>query len=397
MLTSKIFKIKFSSFFPRRITIFGLINFFLWVNFPPVWANDLNNLTFEKLPPLPQAGSVKFPNGAISKKWSAGQPITEILTLGDFRSSYQFQKLTLAQLLSYRRTNQPYTLNDFGYLKKINLNQLLTDVPGLPDYRVAQLPWLQDLLTTQNFNLAQTRNLTFLNLLKSYPKGGQLSLTLIPLNRYNLTSIPRLINLPLERLTGWENLSLKEVPGLVKIPLSTLIAKNNQISLKTPDEVVGKALKLANFTEPATLKIANTLPGFATVDLVLGTAERPATRTMSGGYNVGFAVPCTHNCAHIELAGNFLVAGKQWISGKYQKVDGGSGCLKAVNGGKEPTGRHPYGSGFKVVLWDTNESTDTATLSLFFRSCDFCGCTPYFIGPIKFASYRTGQPIFVGF
>lgn len=119
----------------------------------------------------------------------------------------------------------------------------------------------------------------------------------------------------------------------------------------------------------------------------------------------GFSVNCQDNdCAYIELddlenSGRNVrgsLEGKQWISGKYQEVEGGSGCLKGVNGGKEPTGRLPFGNAFKVVVMEPDERTDTVDTALFFRFCSPCGCSPYFIGPVPFFTYRVNSPIFVG-
>ncbi|NEO64581.1 MAG: hypothetical protein F6J98_30900, partial [Moorea sp. SIO4G2] len=103
----------------------------------------------------------------------------------------------------------------------------------------------------------------------------------------------------------------------------------------------------------------------------------------------------------IELAGQPSIKGKQWISGKYQEVEGGSGVLGQINDGMEPTGRHPFGDAFKVVVWDTSETEGSAGTALFFRYCvrnmfvDL-GCTPYFIGPVPFLSYQEQDPIFLG-
>ena len=137
-----------------------------------------------------------------------------------------------------------------------------------------------------------------------------------------------------------------------------------------------------------------------TVDVVYGTAERDRRNTISGSDREGFQVPCKENCAYVELAGAPSLYGKQWISGKYQRVKGGSGVLGAVNGGKEPTGRHPFGDVFKVSIWDVDESTGTVSTALHFRICKRglpdLGCTPYFLGPVPFLNYHEKEPIFTG-
>ena len=113
---------------------------------------------------------------------------------------------------------------------------------------------------------------------------------------------------------------------------------------------------------------------------------------------MGFEVPCEEKpCGAIELdditsLGRQLqmeFEGKRWVAGDSQEVEGGKNCLKFVNGGKEPTGRHPFGSSFKLVAWNPDETgTQNIDFVAFFRFCFPCGpfgstgCTPYFIGPI---------------
>ena len=134
------------------------------------------------------------------------------------------------------------------------------------------------------------------------------------------------------------------------------------------------------------------------VDIAYGTAESHRQNTITGSYQEGFEVDCEEDCAYAEL-GNWSY-GKQWISGKYQNVRGGFGVLGMVNGGREPTGRHPFGNLFKVVVWDTNESEGLVDTALFLRSCQRfpidLGCTPYFIGPVPFLSYHEKDTMFVG-
>jgi hypothetical protein len=89
------------------------------------------------------------------------------------------------------------------------------------------------------------------------------------------------------------------------------------------------------------------------------------------------------------------------MSGKFQKVNGGFGILKALNGGKEPTGRNPFGSSFKQVIWNIDEASGSVKTAMFFRICKtipFIGrtCSPYFIGPVPFIEYREKDPIVLG-
>ncbi|MBE8991501.1 hypothetical protein IQ275_31150, partial [Nostoc sp. LEGE 12450] len=110
-------------------------------------------------------------------------------------------------------------------------------------------------------------------------------------------------------------------------------------------------------------------------------------------------------CSYLEM-GDFVgsegsLYGKRWASGSSQQVKGGYGILAAVNGGKEPTGRLVYGSGFKVALTGVNESLGTADFGLFFRICarppfQQKTCTPYFIGPVPWLPVSENDLVIVG-
>lgn len=92
--------------------------------------------------------------------------------------------------------------------------------------------------------------------------------------------------------------------------------------------------------------------------------------------------------------------GKQWVSGNSQQVQGGHGILGVMFGGVEPTGRHPFGDGFKVVIGDIDETTATVETELYFRICKRgwinLGCSPYGIGPIPFLTFQEKDWIFLG-
>lgn len=129
---------------------------------------------------------------------------------------------------------------------------------------------------------------------------------------------------------------------------------------------------------------AREFPGFlGIVDIIYGTAETRRANTITGSDLLGFKFPCLDECAYIELAGVGNVYGKQWISGKYQKVLGGTGALGALYNFLEPTGRFPLSPEFKFVLWDVDESEGSAEFRVFFRACNPApiNCTPYVLPP----------------
>ena len=141
-----------------------------------------------------------------------------------------------------------------------------------------------------------------------------------------------------------------------------------------------------------------TFPGFVgVIDVVYGSSETSRFNTITGSDKVLFQFPCIVDCAYIELAGDTY--GKQWISGKYQKVFGGSGALGALYDYEEPTGRFPLGPAFKIVLWEVDESKGSAEFRAFTKVCSgLAGCTPYVLPPggIPLTTLYEKDSIFVG-
>ncbi|WP_416671450.1 M23 family metallopeptidase [Egbenema bharatensis] len=344
---------------------------------------DWSQITFSSLPPILTAGSFVAPPEVnqvlgydLSRTWQAGDTADTYLKLGDFQTSLYLQLFNLSTLA--QMTNLDLSQIALGALEMAawqTIDDLVTAIPGLGNYRVMDVAPIAALLRDQfpgtpSWNPdAIGTNSTIAEVLSANPDLGQLSLgELENLNEFALTDIPDFTNVPLQNLDAWGNSTIAGVPGLANIPFD---------QMPNPVEVFG-------------------LIGI--VDVVYGSAETDRHNTISGSQQVGFSAACQTNCGYAELAGPLY--GKQWISGKYQEVEGGFGALKAVNGGREPTGRHPFGNAFKVVVWDTDESTGTITTALFFRVCyrgvPDLGCTPYFLGPVPFLSHREKEPIFVG-
>ncbi len=340
---------------------------------------DLGKITFNTLPPIAESGSFSVPPEVVealgydpSRSWSAGQTAQEYLKLGDFQESFQLQKYNLETLATMGGASlESARLSDFELLNRQTIGDLITAVPGLSDRKIAEVPSIADLLSQSAagaFNPTQT-----LGFLAQKSELAQLSLGGIDLSIYDLNSIPGIKFTPLETFREWQNTLLKGIPALKDIPWS-------------------------QFLNPVTLS-----GGIGKVDVVLGSTEKNRVYTISGSYKEGFQVPCLQeSCPHIEMAGLPLLKGRQWISGKAQKVKGGHGILGLVNGGKEPTGRHPFGNAFKVVLTATKEAEPKAEFGLYFRFCAKTklvdlGCTPYIIGPIPWIPAKEKDWIFLGF
>ena len=342
----------------------------------PSWSE----ITFSSMPPISESGNFTALGEAISqlgynpsRTWDSGQTPDQYMMLGDFHDSFKLQNFTLDQISSLSGLSLNMSLNSFEPMKFQTIESLVEAIPSIEDMSVSQVKPIHDLI---NDELSTNINpkLKIGKILKQSPLLKKLEFKSLELEQYPIDSIPELTSIPIAVLKNWQASTISGIPGLNKIPFN-----------KFPDPVnlVGSTVGL--------------------VDIAFGTVEQQITRTVSGSYKQGFSVPCKINCAHVELSGNANIQGKAWISGKYKSnwVKGGKGFLSRVNGGKEPTGRHPFGDVFKVVVWDTDQKEGTASQALFFRVCmrnNFVdlGCTPYFIGPVLFMNYSETDPIFLG-
>ena len=347
------------------------------------WQNtrlpDWNQITFSKMPAITESGSFQVPNNVTSeleydpsRSWNAGQTPDSFTMLGDFQDSFKLQEFTLADISQIANSNlQKNSLENFGVVKLQNLDSLVKAIPELKEWTIVSVKPILDLLS-QNLSQSFNANQTIDDLLKKSPHLGKLNFESLDLTSYNLDSIPGLSTTPIASFDQWHSVYIDEVPGLSDVPFS---------QFPNPANPVGMEVGI--------------------VDIAFATDEQKRNRTISGSNKEGFAVPCEQDCAHIELSGSPAIKGKAWISGKYQLVKGGKGILGSVNGGKEPTGRNLFGDAFKVAVWDVSEVDGKISQSLFFRVCmrnNFIdlGCTPYFIGPVPFMTYKEKEAIFLG-
>ncbi|ACK70884.1 conserved hypothetical protein [Gloeothece citriformis PCC 7424] len=337
---------------------------------------DWERITFRLIPPISGSGSLELSGleGVLgydaSRSWNAGDSITSIVMLGDLTDVTNLPTRSLWSILNpVGLSGNSLSLADFGLIKKQTLKTLVDAIPDLANFSLYEVAPLYDLLQTRlgSENAWALRNWELEDLINN-EQLANLSLDSIDLAKYELNSLPGLLNTPLARFAVWGETLIGEIPGLADLPFANF------------------------FTDLGT-------PGiFALVDIVFGEKEAYRVNTVTGSDVVGFDYPCDqNNCAHIELAGpDWLGAtffhGKQWISGQSQWVAGGSGCLA----GSEPTGRLPFGEGFKVVLTDTDEASGLAEFSIYFRFCTLCGCSPYIIGPFPWMSQHEKDIIFLG-
>ena len=323
----------------------------LWFS-PPTNAQpyDISPLTITDLGGVGASGAW----GGIS--WTQGENAADVITLGTFGNT-DLPTMSLDEILSQVGLGAgSFSLEDFPLLQELSLDQLLEAVPSLSSLLPAQVPAIDALLNSY-VSPTDLLNQTIGQLILGDGLGS-LSLGDLPsLAGYSLNSIPGLTQTPLQSFEGWYSQVISALPGAELLPLGSLI---------------------------------NFAPGTALFDVTFHDVESYRTNTITGSYQEGFAVPCNQpNCVHIELGAPQL--GKQWISGNSQWVRGGTGCLT----GTEPTGRHPFGDSFKVVLTDTKEGSGQATFSMYFRYCIECGCSPYIIGP--FTYYNATEKDFIAF
>ncbi|MBV6622672.1 MAG: hypothetical protein KI793_06950 [Rivularia sp. (in: Bacteria)] len=347
------------------------------------WQNtripDWSQITFSTMPSINIDGSFQAPPGVQEKlgynpnrSWEKGQNVSEFMMLGDFQDSFELQNFSLADISQITNSHpNRISLEEFSIMKLQTLGSLVSAIPELKNIPISEVKPVEYLLS-QNLSGSVDGNKRIGNLLEKSPHLGKLSFSKVDLTYYNVDSIPGLSTTPIEEFEKWQGAYIDSVPGLDSVPFS-------------------------QFPNPI-----NTIGGeVGIVDVAFGTDEQLRQKTISGSKQEGFAVPCRKDCAHVEVSGSKSVKGKAWVSGKYQLVKGGRGILGSVNNGKEPTGRHLFGDAFKVAVWDVSEVDGMMSQGLFFRVCmrnNFVdlGCTPYFIGPVPFMSYREQDAIFLG-
>lgn len=356
---------------------------------------DWRQIAFDQLPAIATGGAID--RGAwseqigydISRVWQAGQTPDEFLKLGDIAAVLRPELFSLESIGSVLgETLAQASLADFHLAANQTIAHLVEIVPDLGNRLVTTVKPILALFTGQNLvdgvagalseEISDFGSLTIAEAIDRYPELGQRFLGDTELFGFQVADLPNLSGVQLQQFDQWQSSFVQEVPGLAAVPLG-------------------------QFPRPMGVDVAGIV---MRIDMIYNVAENHRQTTISGSDVDGFAVPCQiRDCAYIELddlenegrSVRGAIEGKQWVSGKYQEVNGGHGLLGEVNGGKEPTGRLPFGSLFKVVVMEPDENQDSVETALFFRACSgSSGCTPYIIGPIPFFTYRVNAKIFVG-
>jgi hypothetical protein len=348
---------------------------------------DWSKFSFSSLDSVGEDGAVEKEVDSIvgweaSREWKADDNIDTVLKLGDLQESLSPQLYSLEDIydhiegsnlnLNQETSSIPpdISLQDFSIVGKQSLESLVTAISELGLELASDVQPIADLLVQNGYNNLDIRIEQLIN----DPQIKDLQLSSIDLQQYKIDSIPGLSDTQLEEFKNYESSNISDVPGLNELPFS-------------------------DYPNPIQAEISF----IGRVDFIWGDAESKANRTISGSKIDGFQVPCDNNCAHLELDdienfGRKIASGfegNQWIRGKDHWVNGGTGCL---SGGREPTGIHPFGDTFKSVLWDTQESTDSAQVVMYFNIKTKCGDSAYFIGPFPFplGNIKINNLIFLG-
>ncbi len=332
-------------------------------------------LNFAQFPSVVTGGSIDFSSLAEdlpydpSRVWQPGDPIGAILKVGDLSQTTAVSSWSLGFISEQAGIDlATVPLGSFGIIRDQTLNDLLEAIPELSEVPLANVVPLSIILEGQD------PSSTLAEILAQSPDLGSLTLDFETLTEYSVLDLPGLSDAPLGAFSQFGNAFIQEVPGLSFVPL---------------DVVFG-----GGFGTQGVVAIA---------DLPWSDAEKQRFNTITGSYQEGFSVPCEGECAYAELSvpaafrddpvhPTVWPHGKQWIAGTSQEVQGGSGCLA----GTEPTGRHPFGSVFKVVLEETSEPDGEFYFAIYFNFSIFCGTSPYIIGPFPFLTLKEGQFMFVG-
>ncbi|NEQ48210.1 MAG: hypothetical protein F6K00_33630 [Leptolyngbya sp. SIOISBB] len=362
------------------------------------------------IPNLPEdiAAELGFDTG---RSWSAGTPLSDVIRLGDLGNSFYPQALSIGDIGRATGVDPSnFALSNYDSLLSRQSLGSLANLTGIQDFKLNEVAPVQrifdsvvrpellqiagqigdlkfdeflspeDYVTSELLKFGERTIgdiISAPDLLSGTGVFGDINLSDAPagiLEEFGVGDLPGFENIPLGELEGWQDLVLSQVPGLSEVPFG-------------------------DFPNP----IAAITGGIgATHDVTYGHMEHrvtPTKRSITGSDQAGFNVQCAQErgCAYLELEGPGPMHGAQWMAGGngqgQQMVEGGKGLLKIVNGGKEPTGRVPFGDVFKIVLTGTNESGGSGDFALYTRYCQKSffvdlGCTPYFIGPVPLWSTK---------
>ena len=365
---------------------------------------DFTEISLSDLPPVISGGSISAEfNQAVgydlAREWVPGDVIPDILLLGDVSDAFGLENLSLrnaAELSGASDLLADITLDSFPLIEAQSINSLIDASDLLSSSLVSDNPLVEQFLSTQDIDVEGIvgSDATLEAVAELLPEISDLAfgdIEDLDFSEFGIDAILDLENIPFGEFEDWQSVLISEIPFLENVAFADF-----------PNEIAqaGNIVSRVDF---------------------IWTVDSGLLRTVSGGNHdpEGFQVQCQQPfiCPHIELDDienlgrpvRLLTEGFRWVGGRDPVVglfcprfpwgvEGGFGPLKFLNiCGREPTGRNPFGDAFKVVITDTDETTDTFDNAIFFRICagDFT-CSPYFIGPIPFLSLERDDFIFLG-
>ncbi|MEO0835330.1 MAG: hypothetical protein AAFY16_04920 [Cyanobacteria bacterium J06642_3] len=382
---------------------------------------DFSSITFRSLGSFSESGSIAgdydlYADYGLGRQWYKGDAVIDVLKLGDIDDSFGVGRFRLGEIVAKSgRQLEEVTLDQFGFIKKQTVASFIKANPQLKERAIEDVPPLADAIALMYGDrdkaslklpvrvlVERQHSYSELSLNKNVQKLAQtespkfdiseFEMGDLDLSEYTLEDVEGIGDSFVEDYEDWKDEYLSDIEGLANISFD-------------------------DFPNP----VATTLAFISRVDTIWSDAhgEIKPGHSVSGSNQAGYAVPCQKSCAHIELDDiensgrdiRWISEGRRWMLGKDPNnanicpeapwgVDGGEGILGVLNCGKEPTGRNPFGPGFKVALWRVDETKDEASTAIFFRICKRgipdLGCTPYFIGPIPFLPANRENWIILG-
>lgn len=306
-----------------------------------LFRNTFSNLTINSAAPIDQSIQTRIPpqaqqmfGGITQISCSAGQAPATCMPMGFFNTAFGTGRFT------------PQSAATAAGQPALSGSQTLASVT----------PWLG--------------NIAVKDALAGNPELGRI----LP---SGVTSNPSIMNAKLGNVVNLSAVSLNRVPSLATTPFNNFAGIQAMVPAQFPNLGSISFANMPTFQQPGA--------GIALIKMdLVRTNERNINNLVMSGSELQPNAPCATNCDYIEtlpLAGIGVPRGAKLISGDSLQVQGGSGLLRWVNGGVEPTGVRALG--MKFVIRRVNAKRGTAVVNLNFRTCFyFFGqhCTPYFMG-----------------
>lgn len=318
---------------------------------------DWQVISFDAFPPFQVGGQW----GDV--EWSKGDRLADVATLGDFQGSLDLHLLTITSMAEalgipakLGRKSPVYLigLDEFKLLERQTIASLAVAVPSLLDIPIEKLPLIQDLVRSVHPTfLFESKTLE--TLLFAYPDFGEIKLSKLILEDYQLGDLPGIELVPLQSFAHWQDAAISEVP-MLPVMSWWLFPQPPQ----TDGEIAIASIQ--SLTDD---------PGDAEEAYALMLTPRTALEPVEWTVGREGAIPATPATGLQERA--------------------------QINNGKELKGAFPFGPAFKVV--PESITPQGVQMAMYFRTCRQSrqlDCSGYGIGPIPLQTYRPGETVFLG-